>query len=233
MKAWKTLHYNRALAFLTALSGSPTNAPVAAEPVLASASRPVPPPEARPSPEPVESRPSTETDSVPTVTVLPPKPISTAPAPTPVKAPASVAATSVSSPAETPPPPIKITPKPSVGDRAPAEAGRFFSGIAWAGGEASFEAAAEADVKPAISIQPAPTAQDGTPPDRSNPLLAATRSALVTAAKSTANAAPVEASPPPASNSSASAATESTPPASSANAAGFFKNLNWKNNSTR
>ncbi|GAB5561961.1 MAG: hypothetical protein SynsKO_36080 [Synoicihabitans sp.] len=227
MKAWKDFHYERASTFLALLAGDSANA--SASPVQA----PAPEPEkaasetsAPPPPAPVATAPNPGETTPPMATVLPKR------APEPVAEPVEETTPAPAAPAA----PIKITPKPSAADRAPREAGRFFSGIAWAGGEAAFEAANEPDTKPGVSIEPARNEATESPPDRSNPILAATRSALVTAEK-------VAAEPPASTTEPAELPSSPTTPESTAddhvevaeveggsatNAASFFKNLNWK-----
>lgn len=272
MKAWKEQHYNRASAFLSIMAGTSVAAvipaPVARVTPPAPVSLPPPEPVSPPPPAPTETAPTpvsieaarkaelvaAGTSSMthpPMVKVLPSEtspPIPTTDYREPPPAPAETEpVVPPSAPAETEP--VKIKPRLSAANRAPAEAGRFFGGIAWAGGEASFEAAAEPDTKPGISISAAPEVQTQRPPDRSNPILAATRSAMVTAEKvatATATAGQnhvIEEATPEAVDASdgETASPESTTAVSPAipepatipsegNAAGFFKNLNWKNN---
>lgn len=258
MKAWKQLHYDRAREFLSILSGS-----AVAETPIAATEPPSRSPSAAPSetvtaPVDAPKTPAVETVAppatatstsahpplvrvLPTVTA-PLQDTATAADPAPPQPPANVATEPVS---EEQPAPIKITPRSPAADRAPKEAGRFFGGIAWAGGEASFEAAEEPDIKPNISVGTAPETQTQRPPDRSNPILAATRSAMVTAEKAAATEGmpevPVESNeapspvevPSPSEEPIASSETPTSEPSATStegNAAGFFKNLNWKNN---
>lgn len=252
MKAWKQLHYDRASAFLAALTGRPVTAAESAPlKPTAPAAEPVSPaqiaPPTPPAPEAVETTsPTLNSPAVthpPLVRILPTERATTVPteagvqeepSTTPVSPAPAVEAAQTAAPEA----PMKITPRKSAADRAPKEAGSFFSGLAWAGGEASFEAASEPDAKPGISVGPAPETSTQSPPDRSNPVLAATRSAMVTAEKAatTPPPEPIEATssnedeaPPPEASEPAAPVAASTP-TSNENAAGFFKNLNWKKN---
>jgi hypothetical protein len=129
------------------------------------------------------------------------------------------------------PTPVRIQPTPATLDRS--SAGKFFQGVAWAGGAQAAAAHAEPSIAPSLSIAPVATTGANTPPASANPLLAATRSALVTAEKTAApavNPAPAAASEPaPTAPAPATPTPAPAPTQANGTAAAFFRSVPWKN----